>query len=176
MGASVAPDHAITALSIGHVLTAEAADAAAHVAIDLSPNERHLAHVVHARADEETGIGPGRGGEKAADLIRQMLAVSIEQDDALDLFAPQPVAQTGLNRFPFPDIHRVHDDFCAAFARAGRGRVARAVVDHQDMIELGTGPLGHPADVRFLVIGRNDCSDIAAIERPAWLRGRGLHR
>ncbi len=78
-------DHAITALRIGHVLTAEPADAAAHVAIDLPPNERHLAHVVHPRADEETGLGRGRGGEKAADLFRQMLAVGIEQDDELDL-------------------------------------------------------------------------------------------
>ena len=116
---------------------------------------------------------PARGGEKAADLIRQMLAVSIEQDDAFDLFARQPVAQTGLNRFPFPDIHRMDDDFCAAFARAGRGRVVRAVVDHKDVIELRESPLGHPADMRFLVIGRDDCSDIATIKRPAWLRGRG---
>ena len=65
-----------------------------------------------------------------------MLAVGIEQDDALDLFARQPVAQAGLDRFPFPEIHRVHDDFRAAFARAGRGRVVRAVVNHEDVIEL----------------------------------------
>ncbi len=88
----------------------------------------------------------------------------------------QPVAQAGLDRFPFPDIHRVHDDFRAAFARAGRGRVGRAVVNHEDVIELRAGPLGHAADVRFLVIGRDDGGDVAAIERPAWLRGRALHR
>jgi len=41
---------------------------------------------------------------------------------------------------------------------------------------LHASPLGHPTDVRFFVIGRDDRSDIAAIERPAWLRGRGLHR
>ncbi len=46
---------------------------------------------------------PGRGGEKAADLLRQMLAIRIEKDDALDPFALQPMAQAGLDRLAFPD-------------------------------------------------------------------------
>ena len=61
----------------------------------------------------------------------------------------------------------MHDDFGAAFARARRGRVGRAVVDHEDVIELRAVALGHTADVRFLVIGRDDSSDVAAIKRPA---------
>ena len=38
----------------------------------------------------------------------------------------------------------MHDDFRAAFTRTGCGRVARAVVDYENVIELRAGPLGHP--------------------------------
>ena len=77
---------------------------------------------------------------------------------------------------PLPTIHRMHDDFGAAFPGARRGRVGRAVVNDEDVIELRAGPLGHAADVRLLVIGRDYGRNVAAIERPARLRGRGLHR
>ena len=67
---------------------------------------------------------------------------------------------------------RMHDDFRAAFARAGRGRVGRAVINHEDMIELRARSLGHRGGYGFLVIGRDDRGDIAAIERPAWFSPR----
>ena len=51
-------------------------------------------------------------------------------------FALEPMAQAGLDRFAFAAILRMDDDFGAGFARAVRGRVGRAVVDHQDVIEL----------------------------------------
>ena len=90
--------------------------------------------------------------------------------------ARQPVAQTGLDRFAFPEILRMHDDFRAAFARARGGRVGRAVVDHKDMIELRASPLGHSADVRFLVIGRDDRGDVACDRAAGLVAGPGLHR
>ena len=67
------------------------------------------------------------------------------------------------------------DDFRAAFARALRGRVGRAVIDHEHVIELGAHPLGDTADVHLLVIGGDDGGDVVAIERPAWLRRAALH-
>ena len=43
----------------------------------------------------------------------------------------QPMTQTGLDRFAFAAILRMDDDFRAGFARAGGGRIGRAVIDHQ---------------------------------------------
>ena len=69
-----------------------------------------------------------------------MLAVGIENNNELQS-ALEPVAQAGLDRFAFAAILRMNDDFGARFARALRGRIGRAVIDHEDMIELATRPL-----------------------------------
>ena len=76
----VAMEHAVAALGIGHVLPAEAADATTHVTVDGAPNERHVAHIIHAGADEEARGGRGGGFEEAGNLFRQMLAVGVEQE------------------------------------------------------------------------------------------------
>ena len=55
------------------------------------------------------------------------------------------MAKTGLDRFAFPAILRMHDHFRAALARALRGRVGRAVIDHEHVIELRAHPLRHIA-------------------------------
>ena len=87
----------------GNVLSTDAADLAAHVAIDDTPNERHRAHIVHPIADEEAGARRGGGREKAVDFFRPMLAIGIEEDDEFDP-ALQPVTQAGLDRFAFAAI------------------------------------------------------------------------
>ena len=47
----------------------------------------------------------GRGGEKAADFFRQMLAVGIEQDDVFDLSRSSQWRKPVLIDSPLPTIH-----------------------------------------------------------------------
>ena len=78
-----------------------------------------------------------------------MLAVGVEQEDEFNLGTRQPVAQSGLDRLPFPAVLGMNDNFGATFARLGRSRVGRAVIDHDDAIELLANPLRHAADMRL---------------------------
>ena len=98
------------------------------------------------------------------------------QDDEFNLRALEPMTQPGLDRLAFTQVHRMNDDLRAAFARARCGRVGRAVIDHENVIELRAYALGDATNVLSLVISGNGRGDVGAIQRPTWLRGRGLHR
>ena len=68
----------------------------------------------------------------------------------------EPVAQTGLDRFAFATILRMNDYFRAGHARVSAGLVGRAVIDHENMVQLGPRPQDNFADVFFLVVSGND--------------------
>src|SRR3977135_3154197 len=88
--------HAKTALGVGNILAAGTADLAAHVTIDRAADERHLAHVVHAGADEELADARRAGGEEALDLFRQMLAIAV-QDHHIGNAAVEPITKAAVD-------------------------------------------------------------------------------
>src|SRR5262249_35518715 len=167
MGRERALHHAITALGIGHLLAADPADPSTHIVVDLSPNERHRAQIVHSRPHEEARLARGSGLEKAVDFLGRMLAIGIEQDDKLYLRLRQPATQSGLYRLTFPAILWMDDDFGATFSRARGGGIGRAIVHHEDMIELGASALRDLSHVHLFVISGNNGGNVPAVEQPA---------
>src|SRR2546423_14959953 len=109
-------DHSETALGIGNLLSARAADLAAHVTIYRAAHKRHVADVVHPRPDEKFGLGRISGREKMHNLFGQMLAVAIEDDDVSGAMF-EPITEAGLDRFPFPTVLLVDNDVCARLPR-----------------------------------------------------------
>ena len=75
------------------------------------------------------------------------------------------MSQTGFNRLAFPAILPMHDDLGASGARLLRGRVGRAVVEHEDVVELRPRPVRNHANMGRFVIRRDDSGDVAAIKR-----------
>ncbi len=87
----------------------------------------------------------------------------------------EPVSETCLDCFAFAAILIVNNDLGAGFPCALRGFIGRAVVDHQDAVELLARSSYDVADVIFVLIGRNNCSGLPAnlSERVTfWLRHR----
>ena len=93
-----------------------------------------------------------------------MLAVAIENDDVVEV-ALEPVTQARLDRFAFAAVLRMDDDFRSRISRGGRGRIGRAVIDHQDMIELLERAPDHIGDMFFFEISGNDRRDRRPVDR-----------
>src|SRR4051812_12594090 len=109
----VAVDHAETALSIGNVLAAGAADLPAHVPIDRAPHQRHFTHIVHAGADQKLRARSLSGFEKTGNLLGQMLAIGIENDHP-DRSSFEPVTEAALDRFALPAVLFVNNNIAAS--------------------------------------------------------------
>ena len=74
--------------------------------------------------------------------LGKMLAVGIEKDHPRNLSTPQIAAQpvpSCLDRFAFAAVLIVNNDFCAGFARALCGLIARAIINDKDVIESLVG-------------------------------------
>ncbi len=102
-----------------------------------------------------------------------MLPIGIKDDNVVKP-ALQPVTQTRLNRFPFAEVLFVHDHLRSRGARVRGGRVARSIIDHENMRDLLQRSRDHVADVLFLAIARDNCCDRLAIYRAR--RSRTFHR
>ena len=70
---------------------------------------------------------------------------------------------------PFPWFRVMHDHFRAGRARVGSSGVRRAVINHEDVIDLLERPLNDRANVFLLAIGRDYRRDLLPIHRA---RGR----
>jgi hypothetical protein len=105
-----------------------------------------------------------RRGEKTLDLFRPMLAVAVENDDVSEI-ALEPVAQASLDRFAFAAVLRMDDHLRARLSRGFRGRVGRAVVDHQHVIKLLQRSPDNVRDMFFFEVSRNDGGDRRPIDR-----------
>ena len=146
-------------------MSANATDLAAHVTIHNAPDEGHASSVIHTVADEKSRLRRGScRSYKAINLFREMLAVRIEKDRPSD-FSSGPMSESCLNRFAFTAVLIVNKDFSAGFARAVCGLIARAVINHQDVIESFTGSANNVPDMFFVLICRNDCGGLRSYIR-----------
>src|SRR6266699_696056 len=84
-----------------------------------------------------------------------MLTVGIEKDHPRD-FSTDPLPQSGLDCLAFAAVLIVNNHFGAGFARALCGLIARAVINHKNVVKSLAGPPDNVADVFFVLIRRNN--------------------
>src|SRR6266446_4900358 len=147
--------HPKAALGIRNWLAAETADSVAHVAIDPPPHQRHLAYVSHPAANQEFCARRASGREKPRDLFWPMLAIAVENNDVVEV-AIQPMTQACLDRFAFAGILRMDNDLRSRILRASRGCIWRAVINHQNIVELLKRAPDNIGNVLFLEVSGND--------------------
>ena len=93
-----------------------------------------------------------------------MLAIAIE-NYGVDEVAIEPVTQARLDRFAFATILRMDNDFGSRISRGGRSGIGRAVIDHQDIIELLKRAPDNIGDMFFFEISGNDRRDRLPVDR-----------
>src|SRR6266699_4601370 len=84
-----------------------------------------------------------------------MLTVGIEKDHPRD-FSTDPLPQSGLECLAFAAVLIVNNHFGAGFARALCSLIARAVINHKNVVKSLAGPPDNVADVFFVLIRRNN--------------------
>jgi hypothetical protein len=94
-----------------------------------------------------------------------MLTVGIQKDHPRDLSilsaarricSPKPVRESGLNCFALALVLSVNNNFGAGFASALCSLIARAVINHKNVVKSLAGPPDNFADVFFVLIRRNN--------------------
>src|SRR6516162_6959717 len=120
--------HAKTALRVWNLLSANAANLFAHVAVHHAPDKWHLRDSIHPIANEKTRSRcRGCCRHKPINFFRKMLTIGIEKDCPLDFPTQsvgrltrfsEPVRQARFDRFALAAVFRVNNDFSAGFARA----------------------------------------------------------
>src|SRR6266481_766345 len=84
-----------------------------------------------------------------------MLTVGIEKDHPRD-FSTDPLSQSGLDCLAFAAVLIVNNHFGAGFARALCSLIARAVINHKNVVKSLAGPPDNVADVFFVLVRRNN--------------------
>jgi hypothetical protein len=70
------------------------------------------------------------------------------------------VLQSRLDRIAFAAVLIVNNDFSAGVARALSSLVVRAIINHENVIELVTSSANDVPDMFLLLISRNDCGGL----------------
>src|SRR6478672_10335004 len=84
-----------------------------------------------------------------------MLTVGIEKDYPRD-FSTDPLLQSGFDCLAFAAVLIVNNYFGARFAGALCGLIARAVINHKNVVKSLAGPTYNVADMFFVLIRRNN--------------------
>src|SRR6266566_4937235 len=84
-----------------------------------------------------------------------MLTVGIEKDHPRD-FSTDSLPQSGLDCLAFAAVLIVNNHFGTGFARALCSLIARAVINHKNVVKSLAGPPDNVADVFFVLIRRNN--------------------
>src|SRR5262249_20452991 len=120
-------------------------------------NERHRSNVAHAIAEEKSW--PRYGAccqEEPINLFWKMLTIGIEKDHPPG-FLIEAALKSCLDRIPFATVLIVNNNVSAGLACTLSGLIARAVINHEDVIEVIKGPTNDIPDMFFVLIRRNDC-------------------
>ena len=93
-----------------------------------------------------------------------MLTIRIQKDHPRDLSIlsarrirnAEPVRKSGLNRFAFPLVLSVNNNFRTSFTRALFRLIGRAVINNENVIQPFTSSTRNVADVFFVLKRRNN--------------------
>src|SRR5437773_11577525 len=92
LGNQLSIQHAETALGVGNFLSANAADAPAHIAVHDATDEWHTGKIIHAVTDEKRRpCRSGSGCHEPINLFGKMLSVRIKKTHPRD-FSIEPVS------------------------------------------------------------------------------------
>ena len=144
-----------TGLGVGEAPAGRARDPEVGQAVGPVAQRRRAAAQVQARADHDRlGTAPVRG-EQGGDVLGQVLAVAVERD-----YRPRAELERALHATPqaraFAQIDRMAQQLERQALERGRGAVRGAVVHHDQRADLAQRALGHVADRRGFVEGRDD--------------------
>ncbi len=110
---------------------------------------------MHARADHDRlGAAPVRG-EQRGDVLGQVLAVAVERDHGSGAELERALHAAPQAR-TLSEVHRMAQQLERQALERGRGAVGGAVVHHDQRAELTQRALGHVADRRDFVEGRDN--------------------
>ena len=142
-------------LRIGEAPAGRAGNPEVGHAVGPIPCCRRAVAQMQARADHDRlGPLPVRR-EQRGDVLGAVLAVAVERDhraraERERTLRPVPQARA------FSEIHGVAQQFERQALERGRSRVRGAVIHHDQRTDLAQRTLGHVADRRGFVEGRND--------------------
>src|SRR5262249_5973860 len=120
---------------------------------------QHLPEEMRASADDQVGARRLAAFDELRDLVREVLAVGIEGDDAVVAVVAR-VLESGLERRALAAVLRMDEHVRAGAARGVACAVARAVIDYDDVVHDFLR-LGHDAADASLRVERRDQDDVA---------------
>jgi hypothetical protein len=115
----------------------------------------HILRVPHSVSHNDARAGFHGHAQKVRELIRIMLCIAVENDRSVEPF-PKNLCQTVSERDSFPQVSFVSQHNRTRTFRPLNGRIARSVIDYENIAHMTPRTLYDRAYMGFFVIAGND--------------------